>query len=101
MTNLEFELRRIANYLEISLSEAMCQKIGHAVTFSNMKENAEQILPEISFTGGANSFLYKGTNGRWIDVLSPEELTMYHAAVKRELTPESAHWLENGGIIIA
>ena len=101
LTNLEFELRRIAHYLEISLSEALLAQIAEAVTFDSMKENAEQIIPEISFTGGANAFLYKDTNGRWKDVLSADELAMYRATVQRELTPDCAKWLENGGLISA
>jgi aryl sulfotransferase len=96
LNNLQGEIRRIADYLDVSLTNDMLQKIAHAVTFSTMKENAEQIIPETSFTGGANSFLYKGTNGRWVDVLSEAELAMYRATVQRELTPDCAHWLENG-----
>ena len=47
--------------------------------------------------GGADTFLHKGTNGRWRDVLSDEEMTLYDAACERALTPECRQWLENGG----
>ena len=48
------------------------------------------------FEGGADRFLYKGTNDRWRDVLTPEDLTLYEAAAARTLTPELKRWLERG-----
>jgi aryl sulfotransferase len=51
---------------------------------------------EGGFREGAASFFYKGTNGRWHEVLSAEELELYEGAAKRELTPDCRQWLENG-----
>lgn len=96
LTNLEGELRRIADYLGISLLDDMCQQIAHAVTFSTMKKNLEDIIPEFRGTSGENPFINKGTNGRWRGVLSDEELMMYGTTVERELTSDCAQWLENG-----
>ena len=41
----------------------------------------------------ADTFLYKGTNGRWQGELTNEELARYAAAVAENLTPECATWL--------
>jgi aryl sulfotransferase len=49
------------------------------------------------FAGGNASFIFKGTNGRWRDVLTDEDLDLYEAARKRVLDPECARWLETGG----
>ena len=38
----------------------------------------------------------KGTNGRWKNVLSPEDLSLYEDAVARVLSPDCRQWLENG-----
>jgi aryl sulfotransferase len=46
---------------------------------------------------GAKTFLHKGTNGRWRDVLSAEELTLYDTACDKALTGECRQWLEHGG----
>jgi aryl sulfotransferase len=46
--------------------------------------------------GGAETFFYKGTNGRWREVLSEEELALYDEAATRVMTPECRYWLENG-----
>jgi aryl sulfotransferase len=45
---------------------------------------------------GAQRFLYKGTNGRWKDVLTPADLDAYAKQVKAELSPGLAAWLEGG-----
>jgi aryl sulfotransferase len=50
--------------------------------------------------GGAKTFFFKGMNGRWKEVLSPEELVLYEQAVERVLTPECARWLEQGRVIL-
>lgn len=40
----------------------------------------------------------KGTNGRWRDVLSEEQVAKYDEVVREKLTPECAAWLETGQI---
>ena len=48
------------------------------------------------FEGGAARFLYKGTNDRWRDVLTTDDLALYEAAAARTLAPELRRWLEGG-----
>ncbi|WP_160728711.1 hypothetical protein [Qipengyuania vulgaris] len=45
--------------------------------------------------GGADSFIHKGTNGRWIGVLDDEELALYDEAMSK-LPTDYADWLQNG-----
>ena len=46
-----------------------------------MKARADEIADfEEHFVGGADTFLYKGTNGRWRDVLTADELAAYDDA---------------------
>jgi hypothetical protein len=42
------------------------------------------------------SLFFKGTNGRWQEVLTEEEVALYDQAAKRELTHDCRQWLENG-----
>ena len=49
--------------------------------------------------GGADTFLNKGTNGRWRDVLSASELALYDTACDRALSPDCREWLEIGGVV--
>jgi len=53
-------------------------------------------LLRAAFKGGSDAFIFKGTNGRWRDVLTSEDLALYEAAKKRVLTPDCARWLEQG-----
>ena len=98
LADLSGEIRRIAQFLNIACSEEKLAEVAHAVTFSTMKRNAEALLPgaENVWKGGSRTFIFKGTNGRWRDVLTPEELAMYAAAVARVLPPACAAWLERG-----
>jgi aryl sulfotransferase len=50
----------------------------------------------MTFFEGGESFIHKGTNGRWIGVLKEEQLQRYNALVQQKLTPECAAWLESG-----
>jgi aryl sulfotransferase len=98
LRDLRSEIRRIADFLNIQLSEELLASIADAVKFSSMKQNAEQIVPfaHSIWQGGPQTFINKGTNGRWRDVLTEDDLKLYQAAVARELTTECANWLEKG-----
>jgi aryl sulfotransferase len=46
--------------------------------------------------GGARTFFWKGTNGRWRGILSEAELALYDETAAKVLTPDCARWLEGG-----
>ena len=102
LSDLEVEIRRIADFLEIDTPEDSLPSIVDAVTFKSMKNNTERLLPDIgrAFQGGAQSFIYKGTNGRWKKVLTAGDLELHQAAVERELTSDCALWLEHGRLAV-
>lgn len=95
--DLAGEMRRIAAFLDIEVPEATWPVLVEAATFDAMKRDGELLLPESSmiFEGGADTFLHKGTNDRWRDVLTPEEVAHYEARVAR-IDPGLARWLERG-----
>lgn len=90
------EIKRIADFAGVAATEQQVGFIAEATRFKNFKQNSDKILGGSKFKGGTKAFLYKGTNGRWKDVLSEDELALYDAAVERVLTPDCAHWLETG-----
>lgn len=98
LADLQGEIRRIAAFLNIDLSDRMVGELAEATSFSTMKEKAEMVAPGggMPWKGGAQTFIFKGTNGRWKDVFSAEELALYDAAVARVLTPDCVQWLEQG-----
>ena len=49
-----------------------------------------------SGTAARETFIHKGVNGRWRDVLSAEDCAALRAVASRELGPECARWLAEG-----
>ena len=98
--DLEGQMRALADYLEIEVPESRWPTVVHACEFETVKANPEKVLEpmiDVMFKGGAQTFIYKGTNGRWKDVLTDEELELYRQAMEKTLSPDCAQWLENGG----
>ena len=97
LENPHREIKRVADYIGVETSDAQIDDIVELTSFQNMKQNSDQIVGESSdFKGGSKTFINKGTNGRWKDVLSEDELKLYDETVKCVLTPDCAHWLETG-----
>jgi aryl sulfotransferase len=47
--------------------------------------------------GGAETFIHRGTNGRWCDVLSRQDCETYEKKAVAELGDACARWLAGGG----
>jgi aryl sulfotransferase len=96
--DLDGEMRRIAAFLGIPVREDVWPELVEAATFAAMKRNGKKLLDgfELIFEGGSESFLHKGTNDRWRDVLRPDELSDYAEVVRRRCSPALARWLEHG-----
>lgn len=96
--DLDGEMRRIAAFLGIEPRLDTWSRLVEAATFQVMKGEGHALLGDAAgavFEGGADRFLFKGTNGRWRGVMSPDDLTLYEAAADR-LTPGLARWIEGG-----
>ena len=64
-------------------------------TFESMRGRASEIGAfERRFEGGAGSFFFKGTNGRWRDVLTPDELDAYEERAQSVLSADALAWLQ-------
>jgi aryl sulfotransferase len=98
--DLEREMRRVAGFLDIDIPEALWAGVVERCTFERMREEAEKIGDfQRLFEGGAESFLFKGANGRWRGVLTEGELQRYQDRVQELLAPEAANWLEHGSLV--
>ncbi len=92
------EIRRIAEFLAIPIDESRWEEILTHCSFDYMKEHATKSVPlgGIFWDGGAQTFIYKGTNARWKDILSKDEVLKYEKMALSELGEECAHWLATG-----
>ena len=95
--DLEGEMRRVAAFLEIDVPEAKWPAMVERCTFESMRNGSTDIA-DLSqfFEGGVQGFIFKGTNGRWRDMLTPEDLELYRRRVEEALPPEAARWVEGG-----
>src|SRR5436305_533125 len=87
LADLPGQMRRVARFLGIEVLEESWPALVAAARFDAMKEEAirqeaESSEPGLSraFKDGAASFFFKGTNGRWRDVLSDGDLDLYERA---------------------
>ena len=96
--DLPGEMRRIAGFLDIEVDEASWPALVEHCTFDYMKEHASVVVAKLAdfFEGGGKTFIHKGTNGRWRDTLTPEDIEKYERLASENLTPDCAHWLATG-----
>jgi aryl sulfotransferase len=96
------EVRRVAQHLEVDLSDGAVETIVAQTTFAAIQANAAMASPmpqqgaDMVWPEGLKTFFFKGTNGRWRGILTDDELAMYEAAKRRVLTPDCAAYTEGG-----
>lgn len=96
------EIARIAAFTGIDVDEDRIAEVVSETSFRTMKAEAVAAEAErggpgedASFVGGVATFMYKGTNGRWRDLLTEEELAQYDARAA-QLDPQLRTWVEHG-----
>lgn len=93
--DLEKEVRRIARFLGLPLDEKLLPGILERCSFTWMKTNSDRIGDFADlFVGGGEAFFFKGTNGRWRDVLTPAEIELYERCSREMLPAELKAWLD-------
>jgi aryl sulfotransferase len=97
LAGTELEMRRIARFLEIEVNEECWPGLLARVGMDAMRTEARSDDDPLSqfFRGGAATFFYKGTNGRWVEALTADDLSLYERAASR-LDPVLRAWLEGG-----
>ena len=103
LDDLEGEMRRMAAFLDIEVPEQHWPRIVEACSFDGMKRRAADYAPDGGkhWKGRADTFMNKGTNGRWKEILTEQELAQYQAACEKALTPECNAWLQFGRSALA
>ena len=91
------QFRKIAAFLAIPIDEAKLPRMLQHCSLEHMRKVATADGgPDFAFDKGAETFINKGTNGRWRDVLTPAEIAKADEIAARELTPDCAAWLRDG-----
>jgi len=91
------QIRRIAQFLGIALDESRLPRMIEHCSIAHMRKiGAKSEALNRGFRDGVNTFINKGTNGRWRHVLTQDEIDLCDQIAARELTPDCAAWLRNG-----
>jgi aryl sulfotransferase len=100
--DLPGQMRRIAEFLAIPIDEMKWDTILEHCSFDYMKQHGTKsvALGGAVWVGGAQTFIYKGTNGRWRDELTAEESQRYEQIAKKQLGEACAHWLATGDFLV-
>ena len=96
--DLAGELDRIARFLNVGLDRLQHDAVLRHCSFEWMKANASRSAPlgGALWDGGAETFINRGTNGRWRETLTAADCAEYETRAIAELGPECAAWLANG-----
>lgn len=94
--DLEGGMRRLARILEIDIADGRWPGVVARCRLDEMRAEAAALGRLNGFIGGAESFFYKGGNGRGAELLPPQVIERYRAAVVAELEPAAAAWLKHG-----
>lgn len=92
------EMRRIADFLGMEISEEVWPGLVGAASFEFMRANGATLLPRaaMSWDKGHERFINQGTNERWRTALTTEDIARYNARAARELSSALIQWLEQG-----
>lgn len=99
LADLDGQMRGVADYLNIEVPTQMWDDVVKRCTFAEVKKDPSKVVGEdidFAFKGGGDTFINKGTNGRWVGVLDDEDLALYDEAMAK-LPPDYANWLAKGG----
>jgi aryl sulfotransferase len=98
--DLDGEMRRIAEFLDLEIADDLWPGVVERCRIDAMRsEAADAGLHDLGFEGGAASFFHQGTNGRWVGVLTDDQLARYDAMVA-ELPADAAEWLGHGSLAL-
>jgi aryl sulfotransferase len=98
--DLAGQMARIADFLDIAVPKPLMRELAEAASFDRMRADGDTLMPvvKLAFDKGAERFLNKGTNGRWKDCLTADDLARYDAAAKAKFSPAEARWIAEGSL---
>ncbi|MGH6871327.1 MAG: sulfotransferase domain-containing protein [Rhizomicrobium sp.] len=92
------EMRRIADFLDMDIPARAWPELVEAAGFEFMRKNGATLMPRAatSWDKGHERFINKGTNGRWQEALTKDDIARYEERAAREFSPALAAWVANG-----
>jgi hypothetical protein len=98
--DLEGEMRRVAERLQIEVDSDRWPELVEAARFENMRARADSVAPDTS-NGIWNSntqFFNRGCSGQWREILYDDDLARYDRRIAQFAGPELIRWLHHGAL---
>jgi aryl sulfotransferase len=92
------EIKKVADFLGIEIDPAKWDAIIEHCSFDYMKKHSVKSVPlgGAFWDGGSDTFINKGVNGRWKDMLTKDESERYEKMCIENLGKECTRWLNSG-----
>lgn len=91
--DLEGEMGRLADRLEITVPEAAWPRLVQAATFASMRASAEKITDSSMILKSATAFFRRGGSGAGQELLTDDELAHYYARAASLAPADMLRWL--------
>lgn len=102
--DLPAERRRVAAFLDIEIDACVWPTIPPHCSVEHMRQNGSGIIPPVEpflHGGAARTFIQKGTNGRWLDEASAQDISRYEQRAQARSGEACAAWLADGRRVLA
>ena len=94
LTDLDGQMRRLADALSIAVSEHPWGELVNAATFDRMRRDAAQVVPApAGVLHSTAAFFRRGTSGAAAELLSADDLDRYRNRMEQLTPPDLLAWL--------
>jgi aryl sulfotransferase len=94
------EMRIIADFLDVDISDEEIERMAGSATFSTMRKDAAMLIPNVAknFEGGALRLINKGQSGRWRGIYDDADVELFDKKLRKAVPNLYADWLLSGRI---
>lgn len=93
--DLKGHIHKISDFLGYKYNNDVINKIYQKCTFEWMKNNHHKVAPN-NFAHRNSNFINKGTNKRWANTLTNNDIDEYNRIIKKFFDENTINWIENG-----
>ena len=97
--DLKGNINKISEFLGYDYNEKIMNEVYKKSTFEWMKGNSKKCAP-LLFKNNSSNFINKGTNKRWKNSLTQNDILKYKNLIKSFFNENEINWIENGGVLL-
>ena len=91
----------MSKFLDIKVPQEVMPSLVEAATFASMRKDGDALVPmaRMAWDKGAERFINKGTNERWKEFLTADDLARYEALAARKWSKTEDAWIRHGRLV--